>query len=86
MKTTFPFTVAIVVALCADLLLPLPKYAAAGLERANSEYARSCGDPIQQQIVSKEPRSWTPSRPATWNYLAICWQMMRCSWTHRDRE
>jgi hypothetical protein len=54
MKTTFPLTVGIVVALCADLLLALPKYPAAELEKANSEYSKSGGDSIHQQIISKE--------------------------------
>ena len=54
MKTTFPSTLAIVVALCANLLLAAPKYAAAEPEKPNSLYARSSADSLQQQIVSKE--------------------------------
>jgi hypothetical protein len=54
MKTTFPSTLVIVVALCANLLLAAPKYAAAEPEKPNSFYARSSADSLQQQIVFKE--------------------------------
>jgi len=54
MKTTFPSTMAIVVALCANLLLAAPKYAAAEREKPNVLHARSSADALQQQIVSKE--------------------------------
>jgi len=54
MKTTFPSILAIVVALCANLLLAAPKYAAAEPNKPNFLYARSSADSFQQQIVSKE--------------------------------
>jgi hypothetical protein len=54
MKTTFPSTLAIVVALCANLLLAAPKYAAAEAGKTNALYASSSTDSLQQQIVSKE--------------------------------
>ena len=54
MKTTFPSTLAIVVALCVNLPLAARKYAAAEPEKPNSLYARSSADSLQQQIVSKE--------------------------------
>lgn len=54
MKTTFALTVSILISLCTNLLLARPKCAAAGAERANSDYSSPGDDPMQQQIVSKE--------------------------------
>jgi hypothetical protein len=54
MNKTFPSTLAIVVALCAGLLLAAPEYASAEPEKPNALYARFSADPLQQQIVSKE--------------------------------
>lgn len=54
MKKTFPSTLAIVVAVCADLLLAAPTYAAAEPEKPNALYAESSGDTLKQPILSKE--------------------------------
>jgi hypothetical protein len=54
MKTTFPATLPIVIALCAGLLLSGPKYAAAEPGKSNALYASASTDALQQQIVSKE--------------------------------
>jgi hypothetical protein len=53
-KRSLSLTVGVVLALCTNLLLARPKYAAAEIERTNSEYSRPGGDSIQEQIVSKE--------------------------------
>ena len=54
MRTIFPLTVGIVVALCTGLPLAVPKDAAAEVEKTNSGYSTPGGDSLQQQIVSKE--------------------------------
>jgi hypothetical protein len=53
MKTTFASTVAIILVLCVNLLLTVPKYAAAEPEKPTALYASFSADALQQQIVSK---------------------------------